>query len=1127
MLVHRNQRGLQVGGTDRPLVRASRSFRLLLTWAIVLAWVNLAAVMAVAQAPPDAANTPSAGEAQAETVVGDALVPPLMLRTDLREFRGKPLRSVVFREHGTTEDRPLQLQLVQLGEPFSAAVVRRAMDELLREGRYAGLAAHVEAQEDGVSVRLSGAIRRIVADVELFGGDIPHEEVLEVTALRQGVEITRRTLPETAEKVKRHFAERGFPKAEVGVSWVDTDDPARVVVHVRLQSGPARRIALRSFSAPKSPHADLRKVLDDYDVGVGDRADERALAEADVELAAELQRRGWFGAEVRHELSQQTTNSVILLVVADIGARYRVRVEGNRAFDSAELMSALDLAELEEPSSEVLRARLREYYEQRGFFDAVVVAEDRVGTDWTDRVLVVREGRPVRVVGRTYPCLRGHSSTEEVDEEIDGVLGEALPGGDDWVGPPPSEVMDESLGTRGGHRAEALSIEPWNTYTAEAYDRAINHLSDLYRAEGYLSALVGPVTVLRRACSPLSRPGHCQPLGVRAAPASICPTPSNPLPAEDPDLDDSLQCRPDPTKGLHCEPNVVLSIPIKLGPRTTLWNLEFSGNEQVIEDKLAEVADLKLGEPVSQVGLQQARRRILDHYADLGYAFASADVELQLSQDRTRGSAKFVISEREQVQITAIVVRGAERTSESLILGRLELIPGGVYRRNLVRQSEEQLATLGVFSSVTIGLEDPEVPAKRKVVIVHVAERLPQYVDVKPGFSTGEGARVTFEYGHRNLLGKAVQLTFRVQLGYLPGWLIFEDEVRRNFDELDLGDRLERRDTVTLEFPVGKRYRLAFDGVDARDNSRDFGITKRALIVTLTNRISRQLSLVAGSSFELNDARIFGDTQNLQEYLEANPGQVRLLNVPEGGSQAIAVRGGATFDLTDNPLGPTRGFFLSGEVEPVVAYLDEDNAAVQLEQCDVAGNDPDACEYKSRFLKSTGRVAGYIPFNDSGLSLALSLRAGVNYQLVDNSSTYPDRLFFMGGADSLRGFLQASLIPQDIAEQLQREDPDAPDQESRLTARKVVIRGGDFLFNPRAELRIPITKVLHTAVFLDSGNLWRDIDNVDLTVLRYTVGSGLRFVTPVGPLAFDYGVKLDRRFYESDLGAFHFSVGLF
>src|SRR5690606_11616717 len=129
----------------------------------------------------------------------------------------------------------------------------------------------------------------------------------------------------------------------------------------------------------------------------------------------------------------------------------------------------------------------------------------------------------------------------------------------------------------------------------------------------------------------------------------------------------------------------------------------------------------------------------------------------------------------------------------------------------------------------------------------------------------------------------------------------------------------------------------------------------------------------------------------------------------------------------------------------------------------------------------------------------------------------PDRLFFMGGADSLRGFLQASLIPQDIAERLQAEDPDAPDQAGRLTARKVVIRGGDFLLNPRVELRIPLTGLLHTAIFLDTGNVWRDINNVDPTVLRYTAGSGLRFATPVGPLAFDYGFKLDRRFYEPDL----------
>jgi outer membrane protein assembly factor BamA len=193
----------------------------------------------------------------------------------------------------------------------------------------------------------------------------------------------------------------------------------------------------------------------------------------------------------------------------------------------------------------------------------------------------------------------------------------------------------------------------------------------------------------------------------------------------------------------------------------------------------------------------------------------------------------------------------------------------------------------------------------------------------------------------------------------------------------------------------------------------------------------------------------------------------------------------------------------------------------------MAGRDAATCEFKSRFLKLSQRTAGYIPFNDKGLSLALSLHVGAILQLVENSSTYPDRLFFMGGGDSLRGFLQASLIPEDIGTQLVRDDPTAADDASRLTARKVVIRGGDFLINPRAELRIPLTKIFHTAIFVDSGNLWRDSDNVNPTVLRYTAGSGLRAVTPIGPLAFDYGIKLDRRFYEEDLGAFHFSVGLF
>ena len=101
-----------------------------------------------------------------------------------------------------------------------------------------------------------------------------------------------------------------------------------------------------------------------------------------------------------------------------------------------------------------------------------------------------------------------------------------------------------------------------------------------------------------------------------------------------------------------------------------------------------------------------------------------------------------------------------------------------------------------------------------------------------------------------------------------------------------------------------------------------------------------------------------------------------------------------------------------------------------------------------------------------------------------------------------------------------------------------VIRGGDAFINPRLELRIPLSGSVQTAMFLDSGNLWRKPDLVNPSKLRYAVGSGLRIGTPIGPLVFDYGFNVDRvldklfpyrtrqRFWE-DIGAFHFSIGLF
>src|SRR5262249_37653329 len=126
---------------------------------------------------------------------------------------------------------------------------------------------------------------------------------------------------------------------------------------------------------------------------------------------------------------------------------------------------------------------------------------------------------------------------------------------------------------------------------------------------------------------------------------------------------------------------------------------------------------------------------------------------------------------------------------------------------------------------------------------------------------------------------------------------------------------------------------------------------------------------------------------------------------------------------------------------------------------------------KGHFLRFSETFAGYIPLGRK-LTFAAELRLGTNVQLTSGSITYPDRLFFMGGIESIRGFAQDSMIPQDIADLIEYDSRNPPVGRPAITANSIPIRGGNLMFNPKFELRIPIRGSLETALFSDVGNLW-------------------------------------------------------
>lgn len=1065
--------------------------------------------------------------------------PELRPPPELSGVVGLPLRKVEVVVAGARWRGAPPAVRAEVGQLLSTELVRRSLDQLLETGGFADARAEVEAAEGGVVLRFHVTPRRVIADVRVTGGALPEEQLLRAIGAQVGRELVESDLARLEARLREEHDKRGFPQARAQVTAIDTDDPMRIALRIDLSPGPPRLIAERKFYAWPDPNEPvLRGLLAQYQVDRGDQADLQELDAADRRFEALLRSRGFHRATVEHALSAGA-RGVTLKVNVRADQRIRIFFEGNRLFDADELLAVLELEDTDDRSPESLAEKLRQHYVTRGRLDVRISSVTRTapGSPVSDLVFVIREGAPLRVGARAYPCLTRFRPAD-VDAEIDSFLAE-LPGGE-LLGPVDSRVSEPLYGpTRSGVREPPRDFTPYSYYVPDVYEKAMEHLRDLYRSEGYLSASVGPLLLARKTCDRRSPAGQCLAERGAAAPRFACSYDDVGVPLDSPAPDASFGCAPDPARGKRCSNDATLHLPIRLGPRTFLHDVAFEGNRALVERRLFEASELELSAPLNQAELERARRRILDVYAEEGFAFAGAEVELDLSPDRTRGRVRFVISEREQVRVSRIVVKGAETTSERLIRSRVALEAGGVYRRSLVRRTEERLATLGVFGSVSVGFEDPYVPAREKVVVITVEERLAQYVDVRPGLSSGEGFRISFEYGHRNLAGEAIQLTLRAQLNFLPQQFIIEEEVRAKHEPVET--RFGRRNSASVEFPeigLGPLFRFNVEAIDVRHNARDYSLVKDAFIPTLIFRPGRRLSAQLGGSLELNTATILGDTGGLERYIR-DSGQLTTFRVPEGTTFVIAQRASAAWDQRDVPLDATRGFLISGSVEHVRAKPVGETAERAGSVSGTGPFDP----VVSEFMQYTSRVAGYLPVGKRGMALALSFRWGLNSQLIERSHTYPDRLFFMGGVDTIRGFSQDSLIPEDIAQQLldarALAESDPGDNEL-LTVDRILIRGGDVFVNPRAELRIPVTGSVQTALFLDTGNLWSSLRAFrELGFrLRYAAGTGIRIATPVGPLVFDYGFNLERildeldpsrdrqRFWE-DLGAFHFSIGLF
>jgi outer membrane protein insertion porin family len=167
------------------------------------------------------------------------------------------------------------------------------------------------------------------------------------------------------------------------------------------------------------------------------------------------------------------------------------------------------------------------------------------------------------------------------------------------------------------------------------------------------------------------------------------------------------------------------------------------------------------------------------------------------------------------------------------------------------------------------------------------------------------------------------------------------------------------------------------------------------------------------------------------------------------------------------------------------------------------GLTPKALGSSANFAKLTGQYAYYKQVHS--VVFANSIRLGLAKSFA-NSFVPTSQLYFSGGGSSLRGFPIDEAGPQRIVPFC-----NVLSQQTECVNVTVPVGGRQlFILNSEARFPLRINKALGGVIFYDGGNVYSAI-NLHNFVNNYsnTVGIGLRYSTPIGPVRIDVGRNLN------------------
>ncbi|MFH0131323.1 outer membrane protein assembly factor BamA [Variovorax sp. VaC1] len=527
--------------------------------------------------------------------------------------------------------------------------------------------------------------------------------------------------------------------------------------------------------------------------------------------------------------------------------------------------------------------------------------------------------------------------------------------------------------------------------------------------------------------------------------------------------------------------DLTVTVNITEGEKFVVAGVKLDGNYLGRDDEFKSLITIKPGEPYNGEQVTDTTKAFNDYFSSFGYAFAKVQARPEIDRVNNRVTLTLQAEPSRRVYVRRVSVGGNNKTRDEVIRREFRQFEASWYDGDKIKLSRDRVDRLGFFTEVNV--ETQEVPGTPDQVdlVINVTEKPTGSLQLGAGYSSSDKVALTFGISQENVFGSGNSLGVQVNTSKYNRTLSLSTT-----DPYFTKDGISR--TISVYHTTTRPYSTNIDG--------DYKLVNQGASIRFGVPFSEVDTIFFGVgleryAFNPNKSTAFAGLTTPRSYLNYFGCQLNTAPIPNGFLPSTpagwAVTGCTTDSVWGLPL--TVGWGRDSRdsaLIPTSGVLQRANLELGI------GGD-------MKYIKTNYQYQQFFPINKQ---YTVAINGEVGYAKALGGKVFPIfKNFYAGGLGSVRGFEQNSLGPRDVPLFGQTEG-------ASLGGTKKAIFS--------AQLSTPFPgagndRTLRLYSFFDVGNVFgsrasglTDEQWKAQKKLRASVGVGISWISPLGPLSLAY-----------------------